>query len=257
MTATAPRPAPPEPSPVRPFRRLLGGKPMDPPQGEYRWVYLWGFPLRLMHWAAALSILVLVVTGLYIGKPYFLGRGEASGSFLMGWMRFLHFSAAGLLVATAIVRAYWLIAGNKFERFTALFPVRPRDFGDMYRQAKFYLMIRPERAPHYLGHNPMQQLSYTGIYLVAALMVITGFIMYGQSEPGGFFYSAFNWAVPLLGGLQTVRFLHHVLTWVFVIFVPLHIYLAARADVWEHQGSISSIISGGRFVPKDVHFVDD
>ena len=75
--------------------------------------------------------------------------------------------------------------------------------------------------------------------------------------PQGFFFRAFNWAVPLLGGLQTVRFIHHVLTWVFVIFVPLHIYLAARADVWEHQGSISSIISGGRFVPKDVHFVDD
>ncbi len=127
----------------------------------------------------------------------------------------------------------------------------------MFRQVKFYLMIKPEQAPHYLGHNPMQQLSYTGIYLVTLLMVVTGFIMYGQAEPGGFFYRAFNWAVPLLGGLQTVRFLHHVLTWVFVIFLPIHIYLAARADVWEHQGSISSIISGGRFVPKDEHFVDD
>ena len=249
--------APPEPPPVRPFRRIVGGRPVPKGEGDYRWVYLWGLPLRLMHWAAALAIVVLVITGFYIGRPYFLGRGEGSGAFLMGWMRFLHFSAAGVLVATGIVRVYWLLAGNKFERFTALFPLRPRDLANMFRQVKFYLMIRPERAPRYLGHNPLQQLSYTGIYLVTSLMVITGFTMYGQSNPSGLFHTAFGWIAPLLGGLQTVRFIHHVLTWVFIIFLPIHIYLAARADVWEHQGSISSIISGGRFVPRDVDFEDD
>ena len=59
-------------------------------------------------------------------------------------------------------------------------------------------MIQPEKAPHYLGHNPLQQLAYTGIYVVAALMVITGFAMYGQSNPGGLFYIAFNWVDTLL-----------------------------------------------------------
>ena len=97
---------------------------MPPPSGNYRWVYLWEWPIRAMHWAAALSIVVLVVTGFYIGQPYFFTHGEASKHFLMGWMRFLHFTAAGVLVATAIVRVYWLVAGNQFERWTALFPVR-------------------------------------------------------------------------------------------------------------------------------------
>jgi Ni/Fe-hydrogenase b-type cytochrome subunit len=175
----------------------------------------------------------------------------------MGWMRFFHFAAAGLLVMTAIVRGYWLFMGNKYERLRALFPVRPRDWVNLFHMVKFYLMIRPERAPHYLGHNPLQQLSYTGVYLLGAVMVITGFAMYGQSDPNGFFYAAFNWIGTLVGGMPVVRFIHHVLTWAFLIFIPIHVYLAIRADQLERTGVISSIVSGGRFVPADKKFVDE
>jgi len=227
-----------------------------PPSGNYRWVYLWEWPIRAMHWAAALSIVVLVVTGFYIGRPYFITHGEASAHYLMGWMRFLHFAAAGVFVATAIVRVYWLFAGNQFERWKALFPVRKQDWVNLVKQVKFYLMIQPEKAPHYLGHNPLQQLSYTGMYTVALAQVVTGFAMYGQSRPGGLWYTLFGWVVPLLGGIQVVHFVHHVLTWAFLTFIPIHIYLALRADLLERTGTISSIVSGGRFVRSDVTYVD-
>jgi Ni/Fe-hydrogenase b-type cytochrome subunit len=233
------------------------GRPVPPREGNYKWVYLWGWPIRAMHWAAVAAIGVLAATGFYIGKPYFMTGGEAVNHFVMGWMRFLHFAAAGVLVATGIVRLYWLFAGNKFERIVALFPVRPRDWVNMLRQVKFYLMIRPEKAPHYLGHNPLQQLSYTAVYLVALVMVVTGFTLYGQSNPGGVFHAVFGWVAPLFGGLQVVRMVHHVLTWAFLVFVPIHIYLALRADIMEHGGAISSIVSGGRFVPADEEFVDE
>ena len=229
---------------------------MPPPSGNYRWVYLWEWPIRAMHWAAALSIVVLVVTGFYIGRPYFITHGEASAHYLMGWMRFLHFVAAGVFVATAIVRIYWLFAGNQFERWKALFPVRKQDWVNLVKQVKFYLMIQPEKAPHYLGHNPLQQFSYTGMYTVALAQVVTGFAMYGQSRPGGLWYTLFGWVVPFLGGIQVVHFVHHVLTWAFLIFIPIHIYLALRADLLERTGTISSIISGCRFVRSDVKYVD-
>jgi Ni/Fe-hydrogenase b-type cytochrome subunit len=210
-----------------------------------------------MHWLAAASIVVLVVTGLYIGRPYFVTAGDTSSHFVMGWMRALHFGAAAVLVATAIVRFYWLFAGNKYERWVALFPVRPKDWINLVKQVKYYLMIQPEKAPHYLGHNPLQQLSYTALYAVGALQVITGFALYGQSDPGGFFFRAFGWLGPALGGMQVVRFVHHVATWVFCTFIPIHVYLAMRADLIERGGSISSIISGGRFVPSGRRFVDE
>jgi len=241
---------------MRGDQRISLAHKMPPPSGNYRWVYLWEWPIRAMHWAAAVSIVVLVVTGFYIGKPYFITHGEASAHYLMGWMRFLHFAAAGVFVATAIVRVYWLFAGNQFERWKALFPVRKQDWINMFKQVKFYLMIQPEKAPHYLGHNPLQQFSYTGMYTAALAQVVTGFAMYGQSRPGGLWYTLFGWVVPLLGGIQVVHFVHHVLTWAFLIFIPIHIYLALRADLLERTGTISSIISGGRFVRSDVPYVD-
>ncbi len=57
--------------------------------------------------------------------------------------------------------------------------------------------------------------------------------------------------------MPVVRFVHHVATWVFLIFIPIHVYLAIRADLLERSGAISSIISGGRFVPAEQHFVDE
>ncbi|HTR20018.1 MAG TPA: Ni/Fe-hydrogenase, b-type cytochrome subunit [Gemmatimonadales bacterium] len=230
---------------------------LQPPTGRYQWVYLWGWPIRAMHWTAALCIVVLVVTGFYIGRPYFMSSGEASAHFLMGKVRFWHFAAAGLLVATAIVRTYWLFMGNQFERLRALFPVRGRDWGNLWRMVKFYLLVDEEGAPKYLGHNPLQQFSYTGMYLVAAVMAITGFAMYGQAAPEGFFYTMFNWVVRLLGGIQRVHFVHHIFTWIFLIFIPIHIYLALRADTLERTGTISSIVSGGRFVNKEETYVDE
>jgi Ni/Fe-hydrogenase b-type cytochrome subunit len=118
-------------------------------------------------------------------------------------------------------------------------------------------MIGRGEGPQYLGHNPLQQLSYTGLYLVTIVMVLTGFAMYGQSNPGGLIHTAFGWIAPLLGGVQRTRFIHHVGTWAFVIFVPLHIYLSLRVDLLGRSGTISSIISGGRFRPTDVKFEDD
>jgi Ni/Fe-hydrogenase b-type cytochrome subunit len=243
-------------------RGTPAGGPAPPPHarppgtGNYRWVYLWQWPIRAMHWVAAASIVILVITGFYIGRPYFITGGEETPRFVMGWMRFFHFLGAAFLVATAIVRVYWLYAGNKYERFKALFPVRPRDWVNMFRMVKYYMMIQPDKAPHYLGHNPMQQLSYTGMYLIGAVMVVTGFALYGQSNPGGLFDTLFGWVAPLMGGMQIVRFVHHTLTWAFLIFIPLHVYLAIRADRLELTGTISSVISGGRFVPADEEFED-
>lgn len=223
----------------------------------YRWVHLWHWPLRLMHWLAALAIVVLFVTGLYIGRPYFMTGGEASSHFLMGRMRFFHLAAAGLLVATGIVRAYLLLSGNRYERLAALFPVRPRDWRNLWRQVKAYGLVDPESAPHYLGHNPLQQFSYTAVYAVAALMVLTGFALYGQANPQGFFHAAFGWVNPLLGGAQIVRFWHHALAWLFAIFFPVHLYFALRADVTEREGAVSSMIGGGKFVREDLDYEDE
>ena len=222
---------------------------------EHRWVYLWHWPIRAMHWIAALSIVVLAVTGFYIGRPYFMA-GAPQTTFMLQWVRLVHFSAAAVLVTTALVRLYWLLAGNRFERLPALFPVRGRDWVNLVRMIKFYLMIHPERAPRYLGHNPLQQLFYTLTYAIAALMILTGFILFGQSNPDGIFAHTVGRLAPLLGGMQMVRSIHHAATWYFPMFVIFHVYLSVRADLLERSGTMSSMVSGGRFVPAGEQYVD-
>jgi Ni/Fe-hydrogenase b-type cytochrome subunit len=209
-----------------------------------------------MHWIAVFCIVALVLTGFYIGRPYFVPSGDPESAYLMGTVRFVHFLSAAILVMTAIVRVYWLFMGNRYERYEALFPLRRRDFGNMFRMIKFYLMIQPGRAPRYLGHNPLQQVSYTGMYLIGLVMVVTGFAMYGQSNPGGLIYTMFNWVNALFGGAPIVRFVHHAFTWLFLIFIPIHVYLALRSDALERTGTISSIISGGRFVSSSEEYID-
>jgi Ni/Fe-hydrogenase 1 B-type cytochrome subunit len=237
--------------------KLFGlGRAFSRERGNFTWVYLWGAPIRAMHWVAAVCIAVLVVTGFYIGRPYFMTSGEASAHFLMGRVRFIHFTAAAVLVMTGIVRVYWLFAGNQFERLPALFPVTRKNLRNFVRTGVAYATMRPDKQPNFVGHNPLQQYSYTGVYILTAVMVVTGFTLYGQSNPGGLIFRAFGWVPPLLGGLQYVRLVHHVLSWGFIIFAMLHIYFAIRSDYIERAGGVSSIITGGRYISTDERYED-
>ena len=233
------------------------GRRIPRASGDYRWVYLWGLPLRSMHWIAAICIVVLVITGLYIGNPFGIAGTPQFGPF-MSRVRYVHYLAAVFLATTGIVRVYWLFAGNRFERLPALFPVRPRDIRNLFKMVKFYgFMSDVEHTPHYLGHNPLQQLNYTLVYVVVLVEVLTGFIMFGLAWPTGMIHTLTSWLIPVFGGIQNVRFLHHAITYFFLIFVPAHIYLSFRADSVEGGGTVSSIITGGRFFEPGHEYEDD
>lgn len=224
--------------------------------GDFTWVYLWGAPLRVMHWVIVVCVVTLVTTGLYIGRPYFMAGGEASSHFLMGRFRFAHYLAAAVLVMAAIVRTYWMFVGNVYERWPALFPFTSRNRRHMWMVLRSYFTMKLEQQPHFVGHNPLAQLAYTTIYFVTGVMIVTGFSMYGQSDPGGFFSTLFGWLPPMVGGLQRVRLIHHSLVWVYPVFILIHVYLAVRADSIEHAGGVSSILTGGRFVSEHDKFED-
>ena len=223
---------------------------------EYRWVHVWHLPIRFMHWIAAIAIVVLMATGVFMARPG-LTSGSPSWSFALQWVRLAHFSAAGALVATAIVRLYWLFVGNKWERWSALFPVRARDWKNLWSMVRYYLFVHPERAGRYLGHNPLAQVVYTLTYLIALALVLTGFVMFGAANPGGTINTLFGWMTPLFGGLPWVRAIHHALGWFFPPFIILHVYLAVRTELTQRGGLVSSMMTGGVFVPSGERYVDE
>ena len=62
-----------------------------------------------------------------------------------------------------------------------------------------------------------------------------------------FFYKIVKPFENALGGLAIVRWIHHILTWCFILFIVVHIYMAFWYDVTFKQGTVSSIISGVTF----------
>ncbi len=206
--------------------------------------YVWEIPVRFFHWINALSLLVLALTGFYIASPVTLAWGEAYTSYVMGIVRFVHFAVAFVLLFNLVFRFYWAFVGNKYARWSGLLPVgkRARDLG---HQVLYYLLVRQE-PPHYLGHNPLAGLSYVALFAMLILQGLTGFALYGEANPGGFYSATFGWVLGLLSN-QWTRFLHHILMWLIGIFFLIHLYIAVYIDLREKNGPMSSIVSGFKF----------
>ena len=78
-------------------------------------VYVWQYPLRLVHWGLVISIGVLSFTGYYIHNPFIIGQMKYP--FLMGWFRFVHEAFGMVFIALFLMRLYLFFAGNRWVRW--------------------------------------------------------------------------------------------------------------------------------------------
>ncbi len=212
-------------------------------------VYVYQAPLRLWHWVNAFAILTLAVTGYLIGSPLPSVHGEPSSSFLFGWIRYVHFSAAYILIIGFVFRIYWAIAGNKHARQIFLPKVWKASFwSELLHEVKWYAMLN-NNPLKYSGHNPLATLSMHVLFVWGIIfMIVTGLALYGEGEGmGSWQHTLFtSWVVPLFGQSQDVHTWHHVGMWVIICFVIIHIYAAIREDIMSRQSIISSMFSGWR-----------
>ena len=201
--------------------------------------------MRINHWAMAVSIFVLIVTGFYIATPFTVSSGETTGKFLMGNIRFAHLLFGVFLVFLFIWRVYLAF----FSRFHA-------DWKDFFAwadikmtidQIKFYLLLKKEGPDYKTLYGPMQSLAYIGLFFMVFVICVTGLILMGAGYHAGFTAIAYKILRPvenLLGGLAVVRYIHHIFTWLFILFIVVHIYMAFWYDAILKKGTVSSMISG-------------
>lgn len=211
-------------------------------------VYVYEAPVRLWHWVNALAIVVLGVTGYFIGSPLPTMPGEASAHFLMGYIRFAHFAAGYVLAVGLLGRIYWAIVGNHHARELFYVPILQRAYWrEMLAMLKWYAFIskRPNR---YVGHNPMARFAMFFIFfLTTVFMIVTGFALYGEGLGAGSWADRlFGWVIPLMGQSQDVHTWHHLGLWVMVCFIVLHVYAAIREDIMGRQSIVSTMLSGHR-----------
>ena len=201
----------------------------------------WSILLRLYHWAFALSIITLVVTGLYINWPWTNTMQEGSVSWPMAKMRFIHFSAGYLFTAAVLVRIFLFIFGNKQERITDMLPITKRNINNLGRTLVHYSYITDKHDSR-LGHNVLAGLTYVITILAALLQLASGFyLLFPENRLWE------SWGVMLFASQQSARFVHHLLMWWFIIFAFVHIYLVILNDIRESEGIASSIFTGRKF----------
>jgi Ni/Fe-hydrogenase 1 B-type cytochrome subunit len=212
-------------------------------------VYVWEVPVRVTHWLIALSILVLSVTGFYIGRPFMTVPGTAGDLFVMGWMRIIHLYAAYTFLVALVARLIWMFTGNKYAHWDKFLSVHRTRQKGILPTVFFYLFLR-DAPPGYVGHNPVAASAYTLVFGLCALEALTGLILRGASAEVGSIVSWFGALAPLVGGLQVARWIHHVVMWLLLGFAVHHVYSAVLVAMIEKNGTIDSIVSGYKWVPK-------
>lgn len=205
-------------------------------------VYVWELPVRITHWATVICIGVLTVTGIYIAFPFVGTSGDATGQYLMGTIRFVHFVTAFVFTASVLFRLYWMFVGNKWANWRQFVPIQQARRRGIRRMLAFYLFLR-RKAPAVIGHNPLAGAAYTVVFLLFLLQILTGFALYSLPFEGGVWPTAFGW-VNLLLGVQPVRLIHDIIMWLILAFMVHHVYTALLIDIEERSGLVSSIITG-------------
>jgi Ni/Fe-hydrogenase 1 B-type cytochrome subunit len=203
-------------------------------------LYIWQAPVRVTHWVTAACIVVLSLTGGYIADPFLIPAGGG----VMSTVRFIHIVTALVFLVSGLVRTYYLLAGNRFARWKAFIPTNKYQATELFRQAGFYGFVRPQ-IPEVLGHNQLAATAYVVLFALLLTETITGFALDGLmgAEPGA---TLFAWLRELLGP-QLLRQIHHLSMWLILAIALFHVYSCILVDHIEHNGLVSSIISGWKF----------
>jgi Ni/Fe-hydrogenase 1 B-type cytochrome subunit len=213
-------------------------------------VYVWEVPVRVTHWLIALSIVVLSVTGLYIGNPFITTSGPPGQHFVMGWTKVIHGWAAYVFMAAVLARMIWMFTGNKYAHWDKFIPVHRSRIHGLWPTIRFYLFAL-RKPPGFVGHNPVAGATYLLVFGLYFVQIATGLMLRGA---GADVESPLRWFAtwaPLWGGLQMARWIHHVVMWLLLGFAVHHVYSSILMSTVEANATVESIFSGYKFVPRE------
>ncbi|MBZ5502369.1 MAG: Ni/Fe-hydrogenase, b-type cytochrome subunit [Acidobacteriia bacterium] len=207
-------------------------------------IYVWEKPVRFAHWLLVLSLVVLSVTGYYIYNPFVISRGRAA--YVMGTARFIHLVAAWAFIAAILVRFYWFFRGNRWARINQFIPTRRERWQDAVETVKYYMFRRWNPTPR-IGHNALAGATYTLIFGIAVIEIITGLALYNNVVHSKCLGLLVGW-VPRLADIQWLREIHFLVMFALWFFFIHHMYSVLLAASEEKNGCVEGMVSGYKFV---------
>ena len=181
---------------------------------------------RFWHWAQALLIIFMLLTGFEIHGVYTLfGFHDAVA---------LHTVAAWTLIGLWVFAIFWHFTTGEWKQYV---PTLEK----VDAMIKYYLTgiftdaAHPFRQTALTKHNPLQRLAYLFVkLLINPLIWATGLLL--------LFYA--DWPALGIGGLQlgTVAVLHTIGAFLMLIFLIVHIYFATTGHTATSH--IKAMITG-------------
>jgi len=182
--------------------------------------------VRVTHWLTAISLFVLVGSGLQIfhAFPSFGPKIPQENFFdppqairIGGWLAgalMWHFTFMWIFMgAGAAYLAYQLVTGRyRMVLFTR------KDVPGVWPMVKHYFFFKA-KPPVTEPYNPLQKLAYTSTVLFGAMSVVTGLALLNTVQ--------FSWLSRAMGGYSLVRVWHFLAMCGFLAFIPGHLIMVA------------------------------
>jgi len=211
-------------------------------------VYVWEFPVRFTHWVNFFCILCLSLTGYFMGSE--LDNPLYTKQYVMSWVHFIHFVAAYIFMMSFIVRIYWSIAGNNYADMLKWIPVTRAHFKDLFNDIKHHLVLDLSSSSR-IGHTSLGSFIFFLLQIIFLFSLFSGFAMYSLNHSGEL-WKAFGEWVQQTVSLDMIKKYHRVLMYIFLIFVPGHMFMSWVNHFKLENKLMTSIFSGHKIIKKDM-----
>ncbi len=218
--------------------------------------------MRIVHWLNAICMVVAVITGLYIGHPYYQSfiADPAVDKYVMAWNRWGHFIVAIIFDVTAVLIGY-LYFFSRFEKpYKKLIPTwkNIKEFCEVFLNLITFNRRKNFDSSHSDSYNIV---FFTIFHLLLVFMLLSGLQLYvhglasGISSIGAWWpamlHLATDWTLQVFGGNMGVRIAHHTSMYLILVWVMCHIYYQIWRTIFWKEGDIAIVIGGSKFVREE------
>jgi thiosulfate reductase cytochrome b subunit len=140
----------------------------------------------------------------------------------MAW----HFALAWIFTLNGVAYTIFLIVSGQWRHLVP----QKNSFSESFKVVLYDIGLYKKPLPPG-KYNHAQRIAYSGVWVMGVGMVVTGLAMYKPAQLG--------WLVGLLGGYQTARTEHFLITCLFLAFFVVHIAQVIRTGWNNFRGMVT------------------
>ncbi|QFR48967.1 Ni/Fe hydrogenase [Sulfurimonas lithotrophica] len=216
--------------------------------------------MRINHWIVAICMVIAVITGLYIGHPYYQSfiADPAVDKYVMAWNRWAHLISAIIFDVSSVVVAY-LYFFSRFEKpYKKLIP-NAKNLSEFFAVLVNLITLNRNKNFDSSHADSFNAVYFFIFHLMLAWMLLTGLQLYvhglahGMSSIGAWWpwmlHLVTDWTVVVTGGTyMDVRISHHATMYLIIAWAAFHIYYQIWRTIFWQEGDIGIVVGGSKFV---------